>query len=144
MAERRPASLQWRITLGAIAYMLLLSLAVVYHGNAVNERAEEQMWRSLLDAGLRQYLARSADDPAYRWHDSDGSVLYGESAAVPIPPALARVGIAIAKAAVNVVFFMGVPLAWWRLDRRRTRRRRGPVRCRRTPPRRGPAACRAT
>ena len=46
----RRTGLRLRITLLVVTYMLLLSLAVVYHGNVVNERAEKLVWRSLLDS----------------------------------------------------------------------------------------------
>lgn len=92
---RRPwaigrTGLRLRITLLVVAYMLLLSLAVVYHGNAVNERAEKQVWRSLLDSELDHYLRRRAEDPAYRWRDTGGVALYGEPGGAALPPALAR------------------------------------------------------
>jgi len=87
----RRTSLQLRITLGVIVYMLLLSLAVVYHGNTVNERAERLMWRSLLQSELDHYVARHAEDPDYHWRDTDDLALYGEGGA-PLPPSVASLG----------------------------------------------------
>lgn len=86
----RRTGLRLRITLLVVAYMLLLSLAVVYHGNVVNERAEKLVWRSLLDSELDHYLRRRAEDPAYRWRDTDDVALYGEAGGVAAPPKLAR------------------------------------------------------
>ncbi|HVI57269.1 MAG TPA: HAMP domain-containing sensor histidine kinase [Luteimonas sp.] len=85
----RRTGLRLRITLLVVAYMLLLSLAVVYHGNVVNERAERLVWRSLLDSELDHYLRRRAEDPAYRWRDTDDVALYGEAGGVVAPPKLA-------------------------------------------------------
>jgi signal transduction histidine kinase len=84
----RRTGLRLRITLLVVAYMLLLSLAVVYHGNVVNERAEKLVWRSLLDSELDHYLRRRAEDPAYRWRDTDDVALYGEAGGAVAPPKL--------------------------------------------------------
>jgi signal transduction histidine kinase len=85
----RRTGLRLRITVLVVAYMLLLSLAVVYHGNVVNERAEKLVWRSLLDSELDHYLRRRAEDPAYHWRDTDEVALYGEPGGAPPPPKLA-------------------------------------------------------
>ncbi len=85
----RRTGLRLRITLLVVAYMLLLSLAVVYHGNVVNERAERLVWRSLLDSELDHYLRRRAEDPDYRWRDTDDVALYGELGGAAAPPKLA-------------------------------------------------------
>lgn len=83
-------SLRLRITRWVVVYMLLLSLAVVWHGNIVNERAEQQVWSSLLQVELDQQLARLAEDPGYRWRDRDNVALYGAAGGAAMPPALAR------------------------------------------------------
>src|SRR3546814_4487064 len=67
-----------RITALVVAYMLALSLAVIYHGNVVNERAEKLVWTSLLQSELDHYLRRAAEDPDYRWRDTADVALYGE------------------------------------------------------------------
>ena len=86
----RKTGLRLRITLLVVAYMLALSLAVIYHGNVVNERAEELVWRSLLQSELDHYLQRRAEDPGYKWRDSADMALYGEAGGAPAPPRLAR------------------------------------------------------
>lgn len=85
----RRTGLRLRITLLVVAYMLLLSLAVVYHGNVVNERAEKLVWTSLLQSELDHYLRRAAEDPDYRWRDTEDVALYGEPGAT-VPARLAR------------------------------------------------------
>lgn len=81
--------LRLRITLLVVGYMLLLSLAVVYHGNAVNERAESVVWRSLLQAELDRHLDLRAEEPAYRWRDRGDFSLYGAAEGAPLPAQLA-------------------------------------------------------
>ena len=87
---RRRTGLRLRITLWVIAYMVLLSLAIVYHGNVINERAEKVVWTSLLESELDHYLERRVEDPGYRWRDNDNVALYDGAAGVPAPQALAR------------------------------------------------------
>lgn len=86
----RRTGLRLRITLLVVVYMLLLSLAVVYHGNVVNERAEKLVWQSLLQSELDHYLRRRAEDPDYRWRDTEDVALYGESDGARPPGVLAR------------------------------------------------------
>ena len=86
----RRTGLRLRITLLVVAYMLLLSLAVVYHGNVVNERAEKLVWKSLLQSELDHYLSRRAEDPDYRWRDTRDVALYGEPGGAVLPEALAK------------------------------------------------------
>jgi signal transduction histidine kinase len=85
----RRTSLRWRITLGVVVYMLLLSLAVIYHGNVVNERAENTIWQSLLQSEIDHDLARRAQDPAYRRQDSGNVTIY-DASRLSLPPRLAR------------------------------------------------------
>ena len=66
----RRTGLRLRITLLVVAYMFVLSIAVVYHGNVVNERAEHVVWKTLLHAELQHYLVRRREDPGYAWKDS--------------------------------------------------------------------------
>ncbi|WP_242108593.1 sensor histidine kinase [Luteimonas aquatica] len=69
--------------------MLLLSLAVVYHGNTVNERAERLLWRSLLQSELDHYLARHREDPDYHWRDTEDVTLYDSAEPRALPPRIA-------------------------------------------------------
>lgn len=85
----RRTGLRLRITLLVVAYMFVLSIAVVYHGNIVNERAEHVVWKSLLHAELQHYLARHREDPGYAWKDSDSVALYGGAGSAPMPAQLA-------------------------------------------------------
>lgn len=59
-------SLRRRLLVGLLFYVVLLSLAVGVHGYMVNERAEELVWTTLLDAELDVVVARRAGDPTYR------------------------------------------------------------------------------
>lgn len=88
----RRAGLRLRITLLVVAYMFVLSIAVVYHGNVLNERAEQVVWKSLLHAELQHYLARLREDPGYAWKDSDSVAMYGGVGSAPMPAKLARLG----------------------------------------------------
>lgn len=88
----RRTGLRLRITLLVVAYMLLLSLAVVYHGNVVNERAERVVWSSLLESELDHYLSRRGEDPGYRWRDTADVALYGEPGGSAPPAQVARLG----------------------------------------------------
>lgn len=86
----RRTSLQLRITLVVVVYMLLLSVAVVYHGNILNERAERLLWRSLLDSELDHDLEQRARDPGYRVRASGDIVVYGAGGAGVEPERVAR------------------------------------------------------
>jgi signal transduction histidine kinase len=90
MPAMRRTGLRLRITLLVVAYMLLLSLAVVYHGNVVNERAEKLVWSSLLQSELEHYQRRRAEDPGYHWRDTADVALYGEPGGAATPAKLAR------------------------------------------------------
>lgn len=85
----RRTGLRLRLTLLVIAYMFALSIAVVYHGNVVNERAEHVVWKSLLRSELQHYMQRRKADPDYRWKDSDSVAMYGAAGSAPMPEALA-------------------------------------------------------
>src|SRR3546814_2913954 len=90
----RRTGLRLRITALVVAYMLALSLAVIYHGNVVNERAEKLVWTSLLQSELDHYLRRAAEDPDYRWRDTADVALYGEPGTA-VPARLARLSLGI-------------------------------------------------
>src|SRR3546814_3361724 len=94
MPAMRRTGLRLRITALVVAYMLALSLAVIYHGNVVNERAEKLVWTSLLQSELDHYLRRAAEDPDYRWRDTVDVALYGEPGTA-VPARLARLSLGI-------------------------------------------------
>ena len=80
-------SLQRRMMLAMLAYVVLLSVAVLVHGWLLHERAEALVWGSLLETEM-QYFARNADDPAWRPRDSLLEYfIEGEQA--PLPKGLA-------------------------------------------------------
>ncbi|KRA45407.1 HAMP domain-containing sensor histidine kinase [Pseudoxanthomonas sp. Root630] len=66
-------------------YALLLTVAVMLHGFLVNEIAERLVWDSLLKTELEHHLQRNADDPRYRWSDTDDLQLYTSTDARPLP-----------------------------------------------------------
>src|SRR3546814_9340842 len=94
MPAMRRTALRLLLTPRVVAYMLALSLAVIYHGNVVNERAEKLVWTSLLQSELDHYLRRAAEDPDYRWRDTVDVALYGEPGTA-VPARLARLSLGI-------------------------------------------------
>lgn len=80
--------LRRRITLGLIAYAVLLSIGVAVHGFYVNENAEHLVWESLLRAEMDHFLSRRALDPDYRWPDTQTLELLTFPAGAPVPPPL--------------------------------------------------------
>ncbi|MFC4729743.1 sensor histidine kinase [Coralloluteibacterium thermophilus] len=83
--------LQRQITVGLVAYAVLLSLALFAHGLLVNERAERMVWQSLLDIEMSHLLERMAEDPDYPLARTAGLALFvqgGDPAHAP-PPGLA-------------------------------------------------------
>jgi signal transduction histidine kinase len=81
-------SLQRRITFGALAYVALLSVAVLLHGWVINEQAEELVWSSLLETEMA-YFAGHARDDGWQPRDSELLAFYQGTDAVPAPPELA-------------------------------------------------------
>lgn len=79
------ASLQRRLTLGMLTYMLLLSLAVAAHGLFVNENVEAAIWNSLLQSEHAYFRERMSSDPEYRWTDTELLQLYGHGSTHAIP-----------------------------------------------------------
>lgn len=67
----RPPSLSSRIGMGLLGYVLLVSLAVMLHGLVVNEMVERKVWQSLLSAELDHLLQRRAEDPDWRWTNTE-------------------------------------------------------------------------
>ena len=84
MSDR--SSLRFKILYWLGVYALLLTAAIVLHGYLVNERAEQLVWESLLHTELDHHLERTADDPGYRWTDTDNLKLYatGDNRSVPV------------------------------------------------------------
>lgn len=64
-------SLQQRIVLGLLGYMLLLGVIIIGLGYGVHETAERHAFKAILRAELVEYLRRSRDDAAYRWSDTE-------------------------------------------------------------------------
>jgi len=83
-------SLSLRITLWVVLYMLVLSVAVIALGNSINEHAERMVWKSMLHSEIDHFDRRRADDPSYRWRDTEGASLFGWGSGRPLPPELAR------------------------------------------------------
>ena len=79
-------SLRAHILMWLGGYALLLTAAVMLHGFLVNEIAERLVWDSLLKTELEHHLQRRADDPRYRWSDTDDLQLYASTDARPLPP----------------------------------------------------------
>ncbi|CAN4277247.1 HAMP domain-containing histidine kinase [Pseudoxanthomonas sp. LjRoot125] len=83
MISRR--SLRSHILMWLGGYALLLTVAVMLHGFLVNEIAERLVWDSLLKTELEHHLQRTADDPRYRWSDTDDLQLYTSTDTRPLP-----------------------------------------------------------
>ena len=82
------SGLRQRITIAALAYLLLVAVIVATHGYLVNERAEHLVWESLLESELAHFNARRAAEPSYRFVDTETLKLYGPHGAA-LPPELA-------------------------------------------------------
>ena len=74
---KRRSGLRQRITIAALAYLLLVAVVVATHGYIVNERAEHLVWESLLESELEHFNARLAVEPSYRFADTETLKLYG-------------------------------------------------------------------
>jgi signal transduction histidine kinase len=79
-----------RIALWVVAYMVVLSVAVIALGNSINEHAERMVWKSMLHSEMDHFDRRRADDPGYRWRDIEGASLFGAGSGRPVPPELGR------------------------------------------------------
>ncbi|CAD7738913.1 Sensor histidine kinase RcsC [Xanthomonas hydrangeae] len=86
MAKQRP--LGRRVLVWLFGYTLLMTLAVFGTAQYLHERAEHGVWRSLLNSELDSILDRSAQDPGYRWQDSDTLRLYRVDDSAALPPVL--------------------------------------------------------
>lgn len=85
---RRPG-LQRLLTTSVLAYVVLLSVAVVAQGWFVNEHAERLAWQSLLDTELNSLLARSGE-PGWVPPRSGTVEVYSAMRGKPPPPPLAE------------------------------------------------------
>lgn len=86
MAKHRP--LGRRVLVWLFGYTFLMVLAVFGTAQYLHERAEHGVWRSLLNSELDSILDRSAQDPGYRWQDSDTLRLFRVDGSAQVPPAL--------------------------------------------------------
>ena len=82
------ANLRQRILLGMMAYLALLTLAVIAYGAITNEYAERLVWRAVLESELDHLAERRAEDPRYAWHDTASMRLYDGSAGREVPAPL--------------------------------------------------------
>ncbi len=82
------SGLRQRLTIAALAYLLLVAVIVGTHGYVVNERAEHLVWESLLESELEHFNARLVAEPSYRFADTETLKLYGPHGAA-VPPELA-------------------------------------------------------
>lgn len=84
-AMKTRSGLRQRLTVGVLLYVIVVSLVVATHGYIVNERAEELVWKSLLESELAHFAERRAADRHYRWSDTEALRLYGALTNSPIP-----------------------------------------------------------
>lgn len=81
-------SLRRRLLLGLVAYVVMLSAAVTLHGVFVNERAEQVVWQTLLNAELDHLQEQSRVAPLTRWVDTRTMSLYDTRLDATLPAAL--------------------------------------------------------
>lgn len=84
MQKRR--SLHAQVMYWMWGYAVLLTGAVTLHGFLVNEFAERLVWDSLLKTELEHHVQRLAEDPGYRWNDTDSLQLYSMPGRAPPEP----------------------------------------------------------
>lgn len=84
-----------RLTIGILAYVLVVSLVVAAHGYVVNERAEHLVWESLLTSELEHFVARRAADEGSRWTDTETLKLYGAPSGTTIPMEFAKLPLGV-------------------------------------------------
>lgn len=92
---RTSSGLRQRILLALLGYVVVLSLAVIVNGLVVNEYVERMVWQTLLDSEFDHFLERRAEDPTFRWVDTEQMKLFdaGRPDTVPadlrgLPPGL--------------------------------------------------------
>ncbi|MFT4196469.1 MAG: HAMP domain-containing sensor histidine kinase [Pseudoxanthomonas sp.] len=86
----RPSSLRARLLRWSLAYMAIVAAVVIVGGGVVNEHAERQVWKALMDSDLRLYVQRRQADPGYRWVDDPAERIYHLDGSERAPPSLAR------------------------------------------------------
>lgn len=69
-------SLRRRVALGLLVHLVLITLGVLANDFVVNERAEQLMWESLLNAELNHFLTRRESDPHYAWSETDALEMF--------------------------------------------------------------------
>lgn len=79
------SSLRRRIVWSSVAYIVVVSLAVIVHGYIVNERAEQLIWESLLESELSHITQRRRDDGGAAWRDTPSLALFGPTVGKPVP-----------------------------------------------------------
>ncbi|MBJ6983352.1 HAMP domain-containing sensor histidine kinase [Luteimonas sp. MC1750] len=88
MAARGGKSLRRRMVQGLVAYAVLVSIAVYAYGWIINERAEQLVWTSLLEAEFNHIEGRQALSAGERWADTETMLLFGDEPGSPLPAAL--------------------------------------------------------
>ncbi len=76
MSAPQRFSLRRRILLWMLAFAAFVTVAVISQGLVVNEYVERIVWKSLLTVELDHFVQRIHDDPAYKWDDTAGFVVY--------------------------------------------------------------------
>lgn len=79
-------SLRRQITLGMLAYTLLLSLGIAIYGVTVIKNVEHLIWESLLRSEFEYFLECQRTEAGYRWDDTELLRLFGKGSDMPIPP----------------------------------------------------------
>lgn len=82
------ANLHQRILWGMLAYLGLLTLAVMAYGAITNEYAERLVWRAVLESELDHLAERRAEEPGYTWHDTASMRLYDGTPGRRVPAEL--------------------------------------------------------
>ncbi|TWI12077.1 sensor histidine kinase [Aerolutibacter ruishenii] len=82
------ANLRQRIVWGMLAYLALLTLAVMAYGAITNEYAERLVWRAVLESELDHLAERRTQESGYDWHDTASMRLYDGSAGRTVPASL--------------------------------------------------------
>lgn len=82
------ANLHQRMLWGMLAYLALLTLAVMAYGAITNEYAERLVWRAVLESELDHLAERRAEEPGYTWHDTASMRLYDGRAGRRVPAEL--------------------------------------------------------
>lgn len=101
------ANLHQRILWGMLAYLGLLTLAVMAYGAITNEYAERLVWRAVLESELDHLAERRAEEPGYTWHDTASMRLYDGSAGRRVPAELQ----ALSPGLHDDIALAGMPIA---------------------------------